>query len=259
MPDELELDFSDIEWADTSIWDGTWLDLDFSEFETTEEESTEKTEEEKTEEEKTPDEKVEEEKVEEKIEEKKVEENPDEIKKEEESPDETLSEIDKLLATLEDDSEKSEENIKKVDEKIEELPSWAEADAAASAVAQLKVDNSQLKTTVDQLNKLINKLNKEKWDIAMKNTELELYWNIEDPTMNYLVWNIDKAKWGDQKSKDRIVQILDDMRTELAWSTKEDEDLDSKTDIISKVSNLNNSSNPNAKAKGWIDDYQIEL
>jgi hypothetical protein len=122
------------------------------------------------------------------------------------------------------------------------------------------MDNSQLKTQVDQLQKLVWKINKEKWDIMMRNTELELYWNIDEPNLIYLNGNLEKAKWGDEKSKKRIVGILDDLRSELTGQTKEEQDTDNASDLISKVSSFNSSSNPNTKwGQGWIDDYEINL
>ena len=234
MENELEIDMSDFDWtASIGTWDDSWLDLDFSEFE-------------KEEEKKDPADPAD-------------PEDPAKPDDKDDNPDSTLEEIEELLAWLDEDSEKAEENLKKADEVVNKLGDDWDAWEASAVIEQLKLDWSQQKTAIDQLQKLVSKLNKEKWDMMMKNTELELYGNIEDPNIVYLSWNLEKAKWGDETSKKRIVSILDNLRAELTWSTKEDEELDEKTDMISKVSSFNNASNPNTKAKGWLDEFQIDL
>lgn len=249
LENDLDIDMSEFEWwAQSWTWSDSWLEFDFSDIEP--EETTEEVKEEAPE--VKPEEATEE----------TTEETP-EVKTEEEPATEdvdwTLSEIDKLLSELDDNSEKSEETIVKADEVVAKLWDEGEAWEAWALLEQLKVENTQYKNTVDQLNKLITKLNKEKWDVMMRNTELELYGNIDEPNLVYLNWNIEKARWGDNKSKKRIITILDDIRTELAWKTQEDEDMDAKTDLISKVSSFNSSSTPNTKTVWWVDDYEVNL
>lgn len=257
--DDLELDFSDITGEVSDKETDNWLELDFSDLETDKQESEKEiSNEDITEEISSED--ITEEKTDVSEKEKDITEKKTDISEEEkDDQDDWLSEIDKLLADLEDTSEQTEENLKEADKVIEDLNKSWNWDDAAKVVEQLKVDNAQLKTTVDQLQKLISKINKEKWDIMMRNTELELYWNVDDPSLIYLNWNIAKAKWGDEKSKRRIISILDDLRTELAWKTKEDEDMEDRTDMISKISEFNSSTWPNAKARNAIDDFEINL
>jgi len=261
----LELDFSEIEW-DTEIisWDNSWIDLDFSEFE----KKKDKDEENKKDWENKEDWNNQEDFNNLNNSKDNNSENENKLSKEwnkwwewnnswDEDFDSTLNEIEGLLAWLDEDSDNT------LDE-IEGLLAWLEEDdqdtwEVSRVLEQLRLDNSQQNTTIDQLKKLISKLNKEKGDIMMRNTELELYWNIDDPNLVYLSWNLEKAKWGDERSKNRIVSILDNLRAELVWKTKDEEDLENETDIISKVSSFNNSSNPNTKIRWWLEEFQIDL
>lgn len=253
--DELELDFSEITWEAGWMSSSDDVELDFSEFEW--EENT--WEEWGKEEEWTPTEPAAQE--EETATEEVVTEESESTEEgsEESNEDSDLDEIEKLLKDIEEWTEDTSETIDKADDVISDLWNEWQAWEAGALLEQLKTDNSQLKTQVDQLNKLVSKINKEKWDIMMRNTELELYGNIDDPNLVYLNWNLEKAKWGDDKAKNRIVWILDDLRSEIAGMTKEEEEIENSSDLAAKVSSFNNSSNPNTKSSWWIDDYEINL
>jgi uncharacterized phage infection (PIP) family protein YhgE len=127
-------------------------------------------------------------------------------------------------------------------------------------LTQLQDDNKWFKSKVDELQSLVSKLSKEKWDLSLKNAELELYWSADDAEIIYLNWNITKARWGDEKAKKRIVSILDNIRSELTGMTKEDEDSEYEDNKIYKFMNYNWSRmSANTKSNGWIDDFTVEL
>jgi len=278
---DLELDFSEVDWTDTwSKWGhDSWLEFDYSgvdggeepweakEWESKQEESVEDKnwEAEDDASKSNPEEAGESSSVEDKEwESKEDSETPADEKKEspqeeESEEDDTLKEIDALLSELDDKTDESWSNIDKANELVSELWSdWA-AWEASQLLEEIKLENAQYKTTVEQMNNLLKKLNKEKWEVMMRNTELELYGNTEDPSLMYLNWHIDKAKAGDEKSKRRIISILDDMRTELAWSTLEEDNVNNKADLISKVSSIHSSANPNTSIEWGLDSYEINL
>lgn len=257
MANDLELDFSEITWETEATWGDSWLEMDFSEIEWGETETTE-TEGSKETSESTPEVPETSDKWEEKTEEETSEAGSEETK---DTPEwDEVDEIEKLLSEIESGSEDTEETIKKAEDVVTELWDEWKAWEAWELIEQMKVDNAQLKTQVDQLNKLVSKINKEKWDIMMKNTELELYGNLDDPNLVYLNWNLTKAKEWDEKSKKRIVSILDNLRSDLVGATKEEEDIESKSDLMSKITSYNSTSNPNKSwGQGWIDDYEINL
>jgi len=174
--------------------------------------------------------------------------------------DKSLAEIDALLKDLDEWTEDTQDELDDVQKIIESLKSAEWTEEAVNKLTELQADNSAKAATIESLRTLVSKLSKEKQDISVKNAELELYWSIDDAQLVYLNWHIGKARWGDDKSKKRIVDILDSIRSELVGKTVDEEDQESLDDKISKFWSYNNSkSDPNTKTKWWLDSFSLEL
>jgi len=174
--------------------------------------------------------------------------------------DTTLSEIDDLLKSLDDSNDESDKAWDEAQKIIDSLKGSEWTEGAVELITQLRDEKVQDKLSLDNLTKLVNKLNKEKWDLNLKNSELELYGTNDDAQLVYLNGNMTKARAGDEKSKGKIIKILDDIRIELAGKTLDNENAEASDDKISKFMNFNGSKiSPNTKTEWWIDDFNFEL
>lgn len=176
-----------------------------------------------------------------------------------ETTDEALSEIDRILKELDEWNEESSEAIDETQKIIDSLK-WVEwSEEAVTLLTWLQSENSQQKAQLEWLKWLINKLNKDKSELSIKNAELELYGWIDDSQLVYLNWNLSSARSWDEKAKDKIVSILDQLRTELAWTTLDQDNKESMEDKLNMFSSYNESKadpNTNVELMKW---FSLEL
>jgi len=176
-----------------------------------------------------------------------------------ETTDEALSEIDRILQELDEWAEESSDALDETQKIIEALKGVEWSEEAVTLLTWLQSENNQQKAQIEWLRGLINKLNKDKSELSVKNAELELYWGIDDAQLVYLNGNLSAARGWDEKSKDKIVGILDKLRSELTGKTLDDETNEDIEDKINMFSSYNDSkSDPNTKTS-WIDSFVLEL
>jgi hypothetical protein len=263
--DDLELDLAWLDWTpDLSGWETNELNIDFSEFETDTTDNSEEVDWDgnpvKTEwEEGWEEDKEDKSETVENLDWEGKEGASDKDTKEDDT-DTTLSEIDELLKELDDSNTEWSDDLDEAQKIIDSLKDVEWTEGAVTLLKQLQTESKQDKKTIDTLKKLVWKIDKEKWDLSLKNAELELYGTNDDAQLVYLNSNMTKARAGDEKTKERIVKIIDDLRTELAGWTKEQEEADKSDDKISKFTSFNwDKINPNLKTEWWINEMTIEL
>ena len=231
LKDDIELG----EDLDTSTDDNSWgIDLDLSSDETTEIENTD------TDSDTDP---AKEDIVDELLAEveKDTDTTPpaDEVVPDEKDEPATEETPDDILNNLLEDMSKSKEEAAKLDK------NWADS-------AQVGALNDSLKKMEDQLKKLTN----EKTDLTIRNAELETFWSDStDPKILILSKHLEKAKAGDDRSKEKVSTLMKEMLYELTGEDFDQNRINSTIDTLSASEAYNTKTNPNLN----IQDKEEEL